>query len=1080
MALVPFKTIDFTPTVPGTVQSVTAASPTPFDATSANAVFPVRPGGPYLISGGTTPGNSMIVNGIIASDKTYGRTTLSGQALTGVQAKASIYIMVDNDQAGETVALGLTDSAGGFGRLIGGLGMKAGKLIYLTQNLNDSPVIVEIMNTPMYQWIDLYVVKLTTSSNVHTFKFYYKLTTDSEPVLAGTVTGVNTYNTVTYVNVGCSMKAGGGNWHGRVGGIEISSITSLSDYAPSTLWTSPPNTITWHWKAGASANGDGLTELTAWDTADRVMSELQGYGVFHRNVPTGTGDLLQLDSNVELTDTGYIDLAARGMKFDDKGYEIKVARTVTTWTNVSGEIYSTTECKGRSLVWEGMGNEAGNYLSTWFFTKWGATLPALARGQCWTNDSDVSPILYIRCWDGSNPSTNGRTYYTSRYYPTSAQSSPLSINNVYVECNIDGHCWGAGDQGNNYNVSAARAGGGYLCSFGSNISIGGTDHAGADVLLTGNGWLTHATKHIFGVLTANRNMTYNITGNLKIEQCLYIDTLTEVETPSQTNIVFFHTSPSTGNYANITGARILYGAPDPTNGTFNQDTANPRWTGTWFTHGNDTDGFTEMTINNCEVGLSISSGGLDTTCPLYINDTLVHGNITGNNMASLRSGGIIVSYIPLHATRCRVVSGPINPYGGGSKTDCVETHDFNVNSYQAYTLSGTQTWTNCTVDASLATSNSGNQPLFVFADACKPIITGCVFICPESTSPADREIGIFRRVATLHADSSFTKNTYVLNTNDNGFWLDNVTWKTYTQWKALGANYDSTSQQKTNSELLLRTSLRPSHLSPLVNFATERVSSSDVTGEVFLSRKTAGAYEYWDESLITSLVTTPIYVDVTFNRNIDSVLDIGTGFSITKNGVNNPITIAYSVSDHVVRITPQNEFEYGDTVNVIYTSGNLFLDFNDYVNSFTSVTTVTLPEPATTSILDELVYSGLGNHVILIKEYPLTKPHLFINGVEYPVNFRELSPSVIYNVEPYNINGPLTCYFTSDYNDSGIRFIIDDGNPDFQSEIYTAPFTLYYNNNNEITIKAKTFYNGNNITFSGMTSDLGVWKIRII
>ena len=804
------------PATPGYVDSLSSGTLGAFSAVSGTLAR--RPYGSWITASASAPGFSCAVAGALGGSGGWGNSGTFSNAIqyNSGQSQTSALVYISKQTSNHPVYIGgFFDSSG---RPTAAFSINAGNLCYAiyTGGFQSSTI---IMAVPMDTWVYLSVAAAQPTSLSADF-YYQRLGIDNSPVKIS-VSGIGGQfawaDRAVWGNIIATGGGGGvgdSEWFGRIAQMEWATLGALSD-ATRDADTTDPQTASpvWYYNSAAPANADGTSAAKGWNSPARLWAEFNNYCFLTRSgAALGGGDVLsQASDYVATAALPMLPFYRAGMHWIDNGFKtiLALVSAGSDWSTTStSEVYKTANRAAKSILHEVV---SGNYRTSKFFNRNTTSVASMARGDQY----DDGTYLYVRCWDGSSPITNGRVYYASLYGDGTVGQNNCSIGiGANVQWTNTGIIFGGGcvDGTTAALVSLAPGytGGAFLIEGGGTWN--GTP-ANVGTFNVGGTFLGGSAHTLEFTIGSASGVTQTSTG------------LLIGKTHDGSTIVNHSGSSASGTNLGVWTDCLIESC------SFSTSTGVPVMEGNGLCHG-QVDGWTSLTFTRTYMGGEFNQGDAntypvnmtDSACNRYavngistITRCWAHGKGAPQNGAAM--GGFCAALgMTKIDTREDFMAGDLNIVGGGQ-----------------ISLAGTQTWTNCTINASKTTNgNASAASLYKVASGAVMQISGCAINSAGTSTSGMFPWGIS---GALGGGTSFGHNAYQLHSNGE---VANVSGaaKSLAQWQGLG--YDTTSVA---GNLLLDTNDNNTAGGPTLGLAVNRVNAPDITGTVFANRNDAGCYE---------------------------------------------------------------------------------------------------------------------------------------------------------------------------------------------------------------------------------------------
>lgn len=645
------------------------------------------------------------------------------------------------------------------------------------------------MSIPIGQWF--YLAMSFTRGSRYTVSGWYKT---SGSAVTQIFTNLNGINNADFAAARFLRSNGGtSTLRGRMGMPSVYSISSVADVTyPTDLIDPVDERHSWYLNsATGDDNNTGLTVTNAWLSVAKINSEATELGLFPSTAGYTSGDTVYIDTSGASLLLGTNSLApiTRGLSImptpGQTAIDLRAWTNVTSWSKTSGStnIYQSAVSDLDIVVWED--------------DKW---LSHSTTGTGWTtavaNAIDTNPgrffadgtNLYLHPFGSTDPSSDGKTYTRSQRRGSAGQSAVVAsgLDQRYVGFRISKTCLCR----KNDNDPIAAYG------IQGDVSSGGTTSYE-------DCFVDYYSKHAFGQTDGLSN------GNVTWLRCQGENGSPYTAAGGQTAFVSFNgTSTATNNAHYYIGclATNVIGVIGSTNGAVSNSQ------GAFITH-NVSGGpqFASILVTNC----NWSGGTFQDSSPVASGGLLVVSSAV--NSPTLTSGGRITS--------SSITKNPPQATGrGGTVDNCIITANGTIGTLN----SGNLTIRNCTIDIRTA----GNA-LFLRNATLTNTFENNVVIATASAAiignASTNDVLVFRN--NVYDGTGNIAYLYNSGASTNS--------RTFAQWVSLG--FDLTS---VNQNACLGPNYRPYAKTPTWNVGLELGPSTDYTGKLFQSRRTAGAYEY--------------------------------------------------------------------------------------------------------------------------------------------------------------------------------------------------------------------------------------------
>ncbi|HEX4055856.1 MAG TPA: hypothetical protein VHX86_16455 [Tepidisphaeraceae bacterium] len=713
-----------------------------------------------------------------------------------------------------------------------------------------------IATMPLNQWIFIGTAwTYNTSTTTFSYEVYTKLPGGAlTSIYTSTPQHENAAPSTASLLDGPSVTGGNDAWEGRVGGFFIGSINSFGDVAMPSSVLDPVLQKLWFGVDPVNGNdsnsgivipifaANGTTVIgfapgsAPWKTLERVNTALTYSGLFSQNVAwvnasndspadeTQSATALQAEiaagtvirnpliselvidtasGPFNISDSGGID-ATGGIQLDTNVNLTGFGSDVGDYTNVadleafidipkdswtlapgSTDTYETTDTSLNAVLWQD--RRWMNLIEGTSFSQVEAQLES-TPGSFWTDGT----TLYVHPFGNTDPATDSSVYERS---PGGTYSNSIGVLVQVPNCYISGLAIG-GTCGAVDNTGDPIG----LYCVGSGLNTGGLNYF--DDL-----YLYYASKHAFGWTDGGSNERVIVT-NVEGEQG-------SPYTAFGGQYLFVDYD---GNAA-ATGNQVLYlncRAKD-SDGLIGSTAGQQLTIGTFYIHGVVGE-FSIVSVIDCNfdgnIGCDASVTNLvvtDTACAEIDSSAanlVADRDTTDTNL--IRGSGTV--------TNCIMKSPIIYGIGSGS-----------------HLISGTTSYIDCVFDGRGATVD--NEPSYFYPNGTASLtIRDCIFLA-NSTFPVIDDFQSGDQIDFDHNlyDTSAGKviaTNFSINGGKSNY--------SFAQWQSIG--YDAGSMDVADSALNI-------NLTTYVPFAQTPITFDvglldDMTGDVFLDRKTIGAYEY--------------------------------------------------------------------------------------------------------------------------------------------------------------------------------------------------------------------------------------------
>lgn len=649
------------------------------------------------------------------------------------------------------------------------------------------------------QWIFFMTTFSNVSGALFNFDYYYKTNGGSLTKWCSLTNQDMVWPLSTYK---MGQITGGQHFSGRMGSPSVYSWSTSADIVyPSDLIEPTTPTIWYVNPSTGSDTNDGISSVTAWATAAKIANETSKCGFIPANT-YAAGDTLVID-----TSGAQLDLLGTPLEFLTSGLNIQPASGQTyadlkawkTLTNASFtattgtvHVYQITDASTSSVVWED---------DKWMAHPLGATLASVTNaldttaGSFWTDGT----TMYVHPFGDTNPTSDGKRYDRS-YNLSSALLFSTTMRVSGLKC-------------------------GKTCLAGKTDN----DPLGAYVVGTGTGfggisriencYFYYGSKHILGLVgdAAGSDVTiYNVqceqgSGYPGVSQSPWVSYMFGA---SSTNNVHRYINCTTLAWGGLIGS---------TNGMASN--------GSCFLNHNNSDGSMQWDLIqfvNCNFPSSdVNLGGPSHAYTLSnsILGTLTdYGTNTTINRCFFQSKAIQQGVTNANLTLLNSIFQPTNRFLGAE--------------FEGIMGQGILTAIGNTFDLSLIPSSDIATRGWI--ERVGPITLACsnnVLIVPTGTQYT--MIRTATNTDTLLMDNNvylLGSSNYVANAYNGGSAASGTT---LAAWQALGFDTHSVSASP-----CFGPGWRPYAKTPCWNTGAEFGPSTDYTGKLFQSRRTAGAYEY--------------------------------------------------------------------------------------------------------------------------------------------------------------------------------------------------------------------------------------------
>lgn len=686
-----------------------------------------------------------------------------------------------------------------------------------------------VLNT--WYWVQLAWNSYNDGAWKEDVQLYYMPIGGSLTFLAGS-TNRATFSQITSVHVGKSATSSP-FYSGRNSGVYLGSLASFADVQyPAEVVAPTTSRTTWFVNASSGSDVHSGLDGAPWQTITNLQAHLRYGGVM------GSSNAWMVGANPitnSITDSAFINAVTNGV-ITAGGDKVLLDASGGTFNSPSsmilrpgnqgveiGSTNGTSRIDVRKLlagpytqydpvtytnIWYLADTDAGSVM--WEDDKWmdnpaapniAAAAPYLSAHpcSCWNDGSN----LYFVPTSDTNPNVDGKTYKRSRNLisPTVAEASAVALNgwdNYLHDLDIWAGPYrnqGSGAVTATYAVQSTSNGRTVVDRVNGRYG-GNHGYCATDGLTTLKRWVLN------GVYQQCAPYTTNSTG-------------------------FANMTEFTG--ATTAGSRCAYffGDDFSTNGVIGS-ASGICTNGAFYCHYGSTGGSQYATVE-----LIKCKGWIDFGAPLVAPNSAIVINCNS-------IGGLSTATITNVCVTNTVITGAVSGTKGATLANCIINRTDDIT--QSIVIAGAWIFKGCTFDArNISTSASGNSILKTHAsDAMVLTVTNCATYLTQN---ADEVTFVkYKAADTLTLDY----NVYKLNpagtiARDQ----DAGTTKTWAQWQALGHDAHGASKDPA-----MDTRWRPYAKTPCWVTGTELGPAMDLTGKVFQSRRTCGAYEYKSDAML--------------------------------------------------------------------------------------------------------------------------------------------------------------------------------------------------------------------------------------
>lgn len=628
-------------------------------------------------------------------------------------------------------------------------------------------------------------------------------------------------------------------WSGRMSGMTACSIADFADVAVPTI---APTTNRVTWFVNPSTGDDAASGLYGypWKSVYQLTTQLQYGGVmgdwtpwkyavdgsavsgaisdsdFIGGVTNSTivpgGNKVMIDTSagtaLAITNTILFDTWNQGIEICGTNGQATISpyETLTVFTQYDAVNYSNiwqapvVNATARSVMWED---------KRWMHAPWGANIAAVRAYLQATNGSfycDASNLYFSPFEVGSDPNTSGHVFECSRrIYAATTGSSVLGYNTPI---------WTQG--GSNIFLHDLKVYG--------NPFIAGTTGAYDGTYAMGS---ATSGKSVFMNLHLlyGGNHDYGATGMDDTGARWFLNSICEQCAPwtstAYSAIVEFTTTTTPG-----TRRAYYYNVDFSTNAVIGSTTGVVDGRGIWYCHATpgDVDAYSRILIDHCKGAVHIG------------NQITVAGGFEVSNGHHTDIGASAQTNLIINAC---VVTGPISAVYGAYVTNCLIQRLDTI--YSVFRNGLTNIWVGNTMDARVNGGNQLNSSLLHTDAATATVWTfkDNIFLMPQD---ANNTVWLhYKNADTIISDNNVfmvAPAGKVAKSEEDGD-------KTWAQWQGLA--HDAASV--TNNPCL-DTKWRPYAKTPCWNTGVEIGPLTDLTGKLFQSRRTCGAYEYKSDAML--------------------------------------------------------------------------------------------------------------------------------------------------------------------------------------------------------------------------------------
>lgn len=555
-------------------------------------------------------------------------------------------------------------------------------------------------------------------------------------------------------------------------------------------------------------------------TIQLTQPSLAVYGIGHRNVGRSAPQ--------PVPSSGYADILDAKILTSANFVQPNAATYPNVWSTTDTELKAGfSELRG----WTGNSTPLKVYSRVRVSTQ-AAALPLVnaTAGTCWT---DGTTMLFHPS-DGTNPTTNGKTYVRSRPSTHFHTSPGASVSPLMVLAADD------------VRVTNVALGGSLACDY-----TGGTDvdeyvclvsPQGTGRTITIDGMIAHSGSwHLLSIV--DETLPAAVNGNVTVKNSYWSNFDPTSTSSTEPFAVYYGYSGATGNTVTFTNVK------------HDDAVANGS---SLFTHGG-TNAY-DMTVNYPQFTSPISSAA--PTCRnLRVIGSVAAGSTVGSDGDTCKIScltaywqGIILGSLPSN-------SQTTNP---NTLRGCLIRPV--VDAPGGVTNAGNIDVQFCTFDVVNTPGGSGSTPSMLNAMAGANTIN---FSNNVVLGASSKDFDLF-----LLAPNQFTigtnltltadHNQYVFRVNFGTMFAVNGTLKTPAQWVALGLDthsvftYVGLATEALPSSLGLGTDYFPLSTSAILNTSASTAGTGDAMGQTYDLRKTPGMYEYWARDSIRGQALLPL------------------------------------------------------------------------------------------------------------------------------------------------------------------------------------------------------------------------------
>lgn len=732
---------------------------------------------------------------LIASSADQYHFASVGSATTIGFVGAWFYFSTKNtDPSNRAIVLYVTDSTGGSGlNQVTEISVLNGAFQVISYN--GSAAQPNLLSVPINTWIFLGISyqKGTTYTN----QCYYKLVGGALTALGTNSVGNNFNN--PFVNAGGGNRAGGGSARniGRYGMFSVYSMASMADTAYPSDMTDP--VVERHnWYVNPATGSDANTGLLGapWQTVTKLNAELSNNGVLPVSSGLDTGDIVNIDNTTTPLDlsSNQLNIACSGVTISNTG-PILAYSTIGSggWSATTGtaHVYQTTDGSSMDLtgvvVWEN---------DKWMTHPTGATLASVTNSLDTTAGSFYSDgvNVYIHPFGSTNPGSDGKTYTRSRNRNSGSSALIVTAPDVHVNgLDISKTCLARSSDSDPYN--------GYGIEWYS--GAGGTN-------LISNFSVKYWSKHAVGRTASADNLRLDRVNGVYGAGTLYVGV------GGQSADVDYVSSGTNNSFSYLNCVCLTN--VGSINGYGTQDDSEP-W---WLDHGSVAN-FSAGSFNNINV------------CSKLAEQQVFTGTLGITNSTCSR----VITLCSVSADRVTTTLGPIASNLAGSTTtcrNCMMIVNLTLGALQWSDVKGTLDVQGCTIDLRGNSSGTGHT-LYQRNAACSLTFKNNLFLSKTGVD----HVPFYQFAAADGVTCDY--NIYILGTSQYVAYSFNdgssTSHRTFAQWQSLG--YDTHS---VIADPKIGANHKPYAKTPCWTTGTELGPATDITGKLFQSRRTCGAYEF--------------------------------------------------------------------------------------------------------------------------------------------------------------------------------------------------------------------------------------------